>query len=57
MNSRKGNAMTANTNERVPEQEFDADESEKETLAAQPLTSGPVMRPDGNTDPYKTPPN
>jgi hypothetical protein len=49
--------MTANTNEREQEQEFDADESEEKSLAAQPLTSDPVMRPDGNTEPYSPPPS
>jgi hypothetical protein len=50
--------MTTNTNEDVLETEFDdVEKSEEKTPAPQPLTSVPVVQPNGNPDPYTPPRN
>ena len=50
--------MTTDTNEDVLQPEFDdVEKSEEKTPAPQPLTSGPLVQPNGNPDPYTPPRN
>jgi hypothetical protein len=47
--------MTANTNEKVKTE--DVDDSPGVGAPASPPAVDPVVRPNGNTDPHKPPPN